>query len=72
MKNFSEMAASEKYNEFKNESDNDSHIDRMPTAEECRIAREEDAKQPKEDFSFFLQITQQHHDNTNKNRPNTR
>jgi len=47
------MTASEKYNEFKNEVDNDSHIDRMPTAEECRIAREEDAKQPKQDFSFF-------------------
>ena len=53
-KNFSEMTPSEKYNEFKNEVDDDSHIDRMPTEEECRIAREEDAKLPVEDFSFFF------------------
>lgn len=44
----------EKYNEFKNEADNDSHIDKMPTEEECKIAREEDAKTTVENFSFFF------------------
>jgi len=53
-KNFNEMTPSEKYNNFLNEVDNDSHIDRMPTEEECRIAREEDAKLPVQDFSFFF------------------
>lgn len=53
LKKFSEMSLSDKYASFISETDDDSHIDRVPTEEECRIAREKDVNAPVEDFSHF-------------------
>ena len=53
-KNWNEMTPFEKYNEFKNSVDDDSDIDTIKNEEECRIAREEDAALPIEDFSHFF------------------
>ena len=47
------MSTPENYASFINETDDDSHLDRVPTEEECRIAREKDANAPVEDFSRF-------------------
>ena len=44
-----------RYNEFINETDNDSDIDLSKTIEECKTTREEDVKTPVEDFSFFFE-----------------
>lgn len=46
------MTAAEKYQAFKNEPDNEG-IDTLPTEEECIAARQQDAKLPDQDFSFF-------------------